>query len=143
MTITNANFDYDRFVTRVREGLKLRDELKDKFLKAGGTVPASVHESAVWTGSTVEEFEAKNKSVGVLSTENEDVRSLREMVIYGLKGMAAYTEHAYNLGFEDKSIYKFIEEALVATTNNSLSADELVALVMETGKFGVTAMGSS
>lgn len=140
MTITNANFDYDRFVTRVREGLKLRDELKDKFLKAGGTVPASVHESAVWTGSTVEEFEAKNKSVGVLSTENEDVRSLREMVIYGLKGMAAYTEHAYNLGFEDKSIYKFIEEALVATTNNSLSADELVALVMETGKFGVTAM---
>ena len=140
MTITNANFDYDRFVTRVREGLKLRDELKDKFLKAGGTVPAGVHESAVWTGSTVEEFEAKNKSVGVLSTENEDVRSLREMVIYGLKGMAAYTEHAYNLGFEDKSIYKFIEEALVATTNNSLSADELVALVMETGKFGVTAM---
>jgi len=140
MTITNANFDYDRFVTRVREGLKLRDELKDKFLKAGGTLPDSVHESAVWTGSTVEEFEAKNKSVGVLSTENEDVRSLREMVIYGLKGMAAYTEHAYNLGFEDKSIYKFIEEALVATTNNSLSADELVALVMETGKFGVTAM---
>ncbi len=140
MTITNANFDYERFVTRVREGLKLRDELRDKFLKAGGTVPSGVHESAVWTGSTVEEFEAKNKSVGVLSTENEDVRSLREMVIYGLKGMAAYTEHAYNLGFEDKSIYKFIEEALVATTNNSLSADELVALVMETGKFGVTAM---
>ncbi|HPA87703.1 MAG TPA: hydroxylamine reductase [Bacteroidales bacterium] len=140
MTITNANFDYERFVTRVREGLKLRDELRDKFLKAGGTVPSGVHESAVWTGSTVEEFEAKNKSVGVLSTENEDVRSLREMVIYGLKGMAAYTEHAYNLGFEEKSIYKFIEEALVATTNNSLSADELVALVMETGKFGVTAM---
>jgi len=140
MTITNANFDYERFVNRVREGLKLRDELREKYLKAGGKVPADVHESAAWTGSTVEEFEAKNKSIGVLSTENEDVRSLREMVIYGLKGMAAYTEHACNLGFEDKSIYRFIEEALVANTNSSLSADELVALVMETGKFGVTAM---
>ncbi|MDX9725077.1 MAG: hydroxylamine reductase [Bacteroidales bacterium] len=140
MTITNANFDYERFVTRVREGLKLRDELKELYLKAGGKVPASVHESATWTGHNAEEFESKNKSIGVLSTGNEDVRSLREMVIYGLKGMAAYTEHAFNLGFEDKSIYKFIEEALVATTNDSLSADELVALVMETGKFGVSAM---
>ena len=140
MTITNANSDYERFVTRVREGLKLRDELKELYLKAGGKVPASVHESATWTGHNAEEFESKNKSIGVLSTGNEDVRSLREMVIYGLKGMAAYTEHAFNLGFEDKSIYKFIEEALVATTNDSLSADELVALVMETGKFGVSAM---
>ncbi len=140
MTITNANFDIERFVAKVREGLKLRDELKVLYLKAGGTIPAGVHESAVWTGHTVEEFEAKNVSVGVLATLNEDVRSLREMVIYGLKGMAAYTEHANNLGFDDKSIHKFIQEALVATTNDSLNADQLVALVMETGKFGVSAM---
>lgn len=140
MTITNANFDFDRFVVRVREALKLRDELKDKYLKAGGSVPAGVHESATWTGHTVEEFEAKNVSVGVLATTNEDVRSLRELVIYGLKGMAAYTEHANNLGFNDNTIYKFIQDALVATTNDNLSADQLVALVMETGKFGVTAM---
>lgn len=140
MTITNANFDFDRFVVRVREGLKLRDELKEKYLKAGGSIPADVHESATWTGNTVEEFEAKNVSIGVLATKNEDVRSLRELVVYGVKGMAAYTEHASNLGFTDKSICKFIQEALVATTNDNLSADQLVALVMETGKFGVSAM---
>lgn len=140
MTITNANFDQERFVVRVREGLKLRDELKASLIKAGGKIPATAHESATWTGSTVEEFEAKNISVGVLSTRNEDIRSLRELVIYGVKGMAAYTEHAFNLGFEDKSIYKFIQDALVATTDDSLGADQLTALVLETGKFGVTAM---
>jgi len=140
MTITNANFDHERFVVRVREALKLRDELKASLIKAGGKIPESVHESATWTGSTVEEFEAKNISIGVLSTKNEDIRSLRELVIYGVKGMAAYTEHAYNLGFEDKSIYKFIQDALIATTDESLGAAELTALVLETGKFGVTAM---
>lgn len=140
MTITNANFDNERFVSRIREGLKLRDEIKESYLKAGGKLPSKIHDSAVWTGNTVEEFEAKNKSVGVLSTADEDIRSLREMIIYGVKGMAAYTEHAFNLGFEDKSIYKFIREALVATTDDSLTADQLVSLVMETGKFGVAAM---
>jgi hydroxylamine reductase len=140
MTITNANFDHERFVVRVREGLKLREELKASLIKAGGKIPAALHESVTWTGNTVEEFETKNVSIGVLSTKNEDVRSLRELVIYGLKGMAAYTEHAYNLGFEDKSIYKFIPDSLVAVTDDTLGADQLTALVLETGKFGVTAM---
>jgi hydroxylamine reductase len=140
MTITNANFDQERFVNRIREGLKLREVLKKTLIKAGGKVPAAPDESATWTGETVEEFEAKNVSIGVLSTKNEDIRSLRQLVTYGLKGMAAYTEHAYNLGFEDKSIYKFIQDSLVATTDGSLGADQLVALVSETGKFGVTAM---
>lgn len=140
MTITNANFDLDRFVVRIMEGLKLREELKNSLVKAGGKIPAAVYESATWTGDTVEEFEAKNVSIGVLSTKNEDIRSLRQLVIYGLKGMAAYTEHAYNLGFEDKSIYKFIQESLVATDDDALSADQLVALVLETGRFGVMAM---
>lgn len=140
MTITNANFDQKRFVVRIREGLKLREELKNSFVKAGGKIPATTHESATWTGNTIEEFEAKNVSIGVLSTKNEDIRSLRQLVTYGLKGMAAYIEHAYNLGFEDKSIYKFIQDSLVAITDDTLSADQLVALVMETGKFGVTAM---
>ena len=140
MTITNANFDKDRFVEKIREGLKLREEVKESVIKAGGNIPGDLHESATWTGDSVEEFEAKNKTVGVLSTENEDIRSLRELVIYGLKGMAAYTEHAYNLGYEDKALYKFMQDALVATTDDSLTADELVALVMETGKHGVTAM---
>lgn len=140
MTITNANFDQERFVNRIREGLKLREVLKKTLIKAGGKVPAAPDESATWTGETVEEFEAKNVSIGVLSTKNEDIRSLRQLVTYGLKGMAAYTEHAYNLGFEDKSIYKFIQDSLVATTDGSLGADQLVALVLETGRFGVTAM---
>ena len=84
MTITNANFDYDRFVTRIREALKLREELKETYLKAGGKLPEKLHDSVTWTGKTVEEFEAKNASVGVLSTSDEDVRSLRELVVYGL-----------------------------------------------------------
>ncbi len=140
MTITNANFDHDRFVTRIQEGLRLRDRIKSEYLNAGGKLPSVLHESATWSGNSVEELAAKNISVGVLSEKNEDIRSLKEMVVYGLKGMAAYTEHALNLGFEDKSIYKFIQEALVATTDNTLTADQLVALVNETGKFGVTAM---
>jgi hydroxylamine reductase len=140
MTITNANFDQERFIVRIREGLKLREELKASFVKAGGKIPDNLHESATWTGSTVEEFEAKNVSIGVLSTKNEDIRSLRQLVTYGLKGMAAYTDHAYNLGFEDKSIYKFIQDSLIAITDDTLSADQLVALVLETGKYGVTAM---
>jgi hydroxylamine reductase len=140
MTITNANFDHERFVSRVREGLKLREELKQSFISAGGKIPSNLHDSVTWTGNTVEEFETKNVSIGVLSTENDDIRSLRELVIYGVKGIAAYTEHAYNLGHEDKLIYKFIQDSLVATTDDTLGADQLVALVMETGKFGVTAM---
>lgn len=140
MTITNANFDYNRFVEKISEGLKLRNEIRDQLLKAGGSIPSDLHDSATWTGKTVEEFEQKNGSVGILSTEDEDIRSLREMVIYGLKGMAAYTEHAYNLGFEDNTLYKFMQEALVATIDDSLTADQLVSLVMETGRHGVIAM---
>ncbi|RLD60699.1 MAG: hydroxylamine reductase [Bacteroidetes bacterium] len=140
MTITNANFDKERFFESVREGLKLREEIKNELVKAGGTIPKNLHESATWYGTTVEEFEAKNTSIGVLATEDEDIRGLRELVIYGLKGLAAYTEHAFNLGFEDVSLYTFMQKALVDTTNDALSADDLVALVLETGKFGVDAM---
>jgi hydroxylamine reductase len=140
MTITNANFDNERFVVKIREGLKIREEMKTSFVRAGGKIQGPLPDHAVWSGNTLEEFEAKNTSVGVLSTKSEDIRSLRGLVTYGLKGMAAYTEHAFNLGFEDKSIYKFIQDSLVATTDDNLSADQLVALVLETGKFGVTAM---
>ena len=140
MTITNANFDNERFIESIREGLKLREEIKDAFIKAGGSIPENIHESAIWTGNTVEEFEAKNGSIGVLATENEDIRSLRALVIYGLKGLAAYTEHAFNLGFEDKTLYVFMQKALSDITNDSLNADDLVALVLETGKYGVDGM---
>ncbi len=140
MTITNANFDDDRFIEAIREGLKIREELKEAFVKVGGTISSDIHESATWTANTVEEFEAKNGSIGVLATENEDVRSLRELTIYGLKGLAAYTEHAYNLKYEENELCAFMQKALVATTDDTLSVDELVALVLETGKYGVDGM---
>lgn len=138
-TITNANFDKNAFVARVREGLKIREEVKAEVIAKGGNVEDITHDSALWTGETVEEFELKDQSIGILSTENEDVRSLRELITYGLKGMAAYAEHAYNLGYKDNNIFAFIQKALVATTKD-LSADELVALTLETGKFGVDVM---
>jgi hydroxylamine reductase len=140
MTITNANFDKDRFIETIREGLKLREEIKDAYIKAGGTIPDNLHEAATWTGNTVEEFEVKNGSIGVLATENEDIRSLRELVIYGLKGLAAYVEHAFVLGYVEHAIYTFMQKALADTTNDNLGADELVALVLETGKYGVDGM---
>lgn len=87
-----------------------------------------------------EEMEAKAATIGVLSTENEDIRSLRELLTYGVKGIAAYAEHAYNLGFEDKALYAFMQEALVATTDNTLSADELTAMVFKCGENGVSVM---
>lgn len=140
-TITNANFNKNVFIDRVREGLQIRNELRLKLKNAGVVLDESkLHDSATWQAFTPDEFERKAKNIGVLATENEDVRSLRELITYGLKGLAAYTEHAYNLGHESKDLYKFMQDALAATTDDSLTADQLVALTMETGKYGVEAM---
>jgi len=138
MTITNANFDHSRFVLRIREGLKLRTQLKATLFENNIVLPQT--EFLSWSAITAPEMEEIAQHVGVKSTENEDIRSLRELVIYGLKGMAAYLEHASNLGYFDSSIHVFIQKALVATTDDNLSADELTALVLETGKFGVQVM---
>lgn len=138
MTITNANFDYERFVNRIREGFKLRSQLKATLLE--NKVELEKTELLTWTALTAAEMELIAEKVGVLATENEDVRSLRELTIYGLKGMAAYVEHAQNLGYNDIEVHAFIQHALVATTNDALTADELTALVLETGKWGVTVM---
>jgi hydroxylamine reductase len=138
MTITNANFDHERFVTRIREGFKLRSELKAAL--AENKIEIQHSDLTTWTALTAAEMEQKALSVGVLTTENEDVRSLRELIIYGLKGMAAYLEHAQNLGYNDTTVHAFIQKALVATTNDSLTADELTALTLETGKYGVSVM---
>ncbi|WP_207778471.1 hydroxylamine reductase [Balneicella halophila] len=140
MTITNANFDNERFVNFIKDALKVRDEVRESFVNAGGKLPEELHDSAIWTGETEEEFEAKNEDVSVLATENEDIRSLRELVTYGVKGMAAYVEHAYNLGHEKEEIHVFIQRALASTTDDSLSVDDLVGLTLETGKYGVEAM---
>ncbi len=136
-TITNANFDEVAFSIRIKKTLKVRDELRAIVIANEISLPT--HESVTWTAVTTEEFEAKAAEVGILSEKNEDIRSLKELIIYGLKGLAAYAEHAYNLNFKKEEIFAFIERALAATTQD-LSIDELVALTLETGKFGVDVM---
>lgn len=140
MTITNANFDKNRFVVRILMAYEMRNTAKERLISAGGRADDIVFDGANWTGEAEAEMAEKAFEVGVMATENEDVRSLRELAIYGLKGMAAYAEHAFNLGYEENDIYAFMQHALVATTDDSLSADELTALVLETGKYGVQVM---
>ena len=141
MTITNANFDKDRFFEGIKHVLKMRDELKS-ILEEKGVDLQGLKDAATFTVNSNDEivFKSNSAEVGVLATENEDVRSLRELIIYGLKGMAAYAEHADNLGFQDEEISKFIRKALVATMDDSLTADDLVALTLETGNYGVQTM---
>jgi len=139
MTITNANFDKARFIERITKALELREVIKLQLVKAGGAIDGNLPECATWVG-TADEFEAKAIDASILKTENEDVRSLRELVIYGIKGIAAYAEHSFNLGYEKNDIYAFIQKGLAQTTNDNLAVNELVALVLECGKFGVDAM---
>lgn len=134
MTITNANFDAAAFEAEIKKMLTLRDKIKET------TGTALTHDAVNFNIGSVDEMLAKAATVGVLATENEDVRSLRELITYGVKGLAAYAHHALNLGKEDDAIYQFIYEALAATLDDSLSADDLVALTMKTGEYGVTAM---
>lgn len=138
-TITNANFDKNRFVERIQAGLTLREGLKEEILQAGGILPEVLPDAAIWTGSA-DQFAAKAAQVGVLATENEDVRSLRQLLTYGLKGMAAYAEHAYTLEHQEAGIFAFMEKALAATLDDTLEAGDLVALVLEAGKYGVEVM---
>lgn len=140
-TITNANFDGEAISDRIEKALKNRDEIKAALKAAGKLADKQYNDSATWTGSRAE-FAAKSEQpeVGVLATQNEDVRSLRSLVTLGVKGIAAYGEHAGNLGYHKDEISEFMEKALVATEDVSLSADALVALVLETGKFGVDVM---
>jgi hydroxylamine reductase len=137
-TITNANFDKNAITAKIEKARAVRDALKAQLVEAGAEVPMANHDAAIWQGAVSEK--TATSGVGVLATVNEDVRSLRELVTYGLKGMAAYAEHAFNLGFAKSEINVFIEKAMVATLDDSLSADDLVALTLETGKFGVEVM---
>ncbi len=140
MTITNANFDKSRIVKKIEEGLQLREKLKTR-MKEKGIALRDLPEASKWI-APAEEFDAKAESddIGVLATENEDLRSLRELLSYGIKGMAAYAEHAHVLGYENKSIHKFIQKGLAATLDNKLSSDDLFNLVVECGKYGVEVM---
>lgn len=139
-TITNANFVPEAFTSSVRRGLQLREQWSSRLKLAGAAAELADHDAATWTAETDEELIAKSETVGVLATEHEDVRSLRELLTYGLKGMAAYMEHAAVLGFGDTGAHAFMEKGLAATLDDSLSAGELTALVLECGKFGVDVM---
>ena len=142
ISITNANFDGDEIIEAIKEGVNLRNFLKSELEKEGIALEPKYENDFLTTYEYSENDDLVElaKKVGVLRTENIDVRSLREMVLYGLKGMAAYGFHAYNLGSTDNDIYKFYEKALLATVDDSLSAEELTALVFETGEYGVKVM---
>lgn len=134
ITITNANFDDGAIENQIHKMIEFRNGLKKQL--SGVNLGDAAEFEVIDRASMLD----KASKVGVLSTENEDVRSLREMIIYGLKGMAAYTHHALNIGKEDLAINAFIYEALASTLDDSLSADDLVALTLKTGEFGVKAM---
>ncbi len=141
VTITNANFDKNAIIEYIRKGLDIRNDIKLKLNEANVDYNKDeLHDAATWQGFTPEEFERKGTAIGVLDTENEDIRSLRELVTYGLKGIAAYAEHAHNLDHKNEDVYNFIQDALVATTNDNLGVDDLIQWVMDTGKHGVDVM---
>jgi len=143
-TITNAGWDNDRFVAMIRESLKRRNQLREKFLAAwnaknGRDFDGALPEAATWFADDEAAFTEKGKTVGALATANEDVRSLRELLTIGIKGVAAYAEHAAVLGFHKDEIDDFIMTALASTTKD-LSVDEMVSLVMKAGGTAVTTM---
>ena len=142
-TITNANFDPERFNALIQEGFQVRDSIKADFeaayqKKNGAAFAEALPDAATWTGD-VAAFAEKAKTVGVLATENEDVRSLRELLILGLKGVAAYADHAAVLGYKKDEINSFMMEGLASVTKD-LSVDEMVALVLKCGETAVTTM---
>lgn len=144
ITITNANFDDDAILDEIKAGLKLREELKalatDEEKKEAEKYGADLVNWYYESNEDLIKFSENQSVVGVLRTENEDVRSLRELIIYGLKGLAAYAEHAFNLGKTSEEIFAFVEEALLGTMDDSLTAEQLIALTMKTGEYGVKVM---
>ncbi|GFZ33532.1 hydroxylamine reductase 2 [Clostridium zeae] len=160
-TITNANFDRDVFISRIREGLALREELKVEVAKAGGNVgvtneswlakmlsfvglkreeESKLPEATTWFGANVDEFNEKAETVGVLSTKDEDIRSLRELTTYGLKGMSAYVKQARALGFENDDVVAFMAQALAELLDDTKTVDDYVALALKAGEVGVSGM---
>ena len=134
-TITNANFDNDVFYDRIRMTLKVKTDLLNQLSDKD-----KLSEAALWNTDTNIEFEEKARTVGVLATKDEDVRSLRELITYGLKGLAAYMKHANVLGYDDKEVNSFMQSTLAKLLDDSLEVSELIALTLETGKAGVSGM---
>ncbi len=136
-TITNANFDVESILGRVDRGLVLRNNLIEEARSLGVSLPAV--DELTWNGSR-EDYAEKAATVGVLRETDADSRSLKELVVYGLKGMAAYLEHAMRLDHDDESIHEFMQHALATIATSKPAVNELIDLVMKTGKFGVKTM---
>ena len=134
-TITNANFDEEVFIKRIYRTLDVKEELLAKLIDK-----TNLPEAALWNERNIDVMKEKSKTVGMLATENEDVRSLRELVIYGLKGLSAYNKHANVLGFDDEEVDKFLQYALSKTLDDTMEIDELIKLVLDTGNAGVLGM---
>ncbi|MFW6035562.1 MAG: hydroxylamine reductase [Halothermotrichaceae bacterium] len=144
-TITNVSFDPERFEERIKEALKLREEIKSNFLKAykeekGQDFEGQLPDECVWYSENNEDFYQKGAEIGILSIEAEDICSLKELLTYGLKGIAAYTEHAYVLDEKDQEIFDFMIKGLAATADKDKTVDELIGLVMECGEMAVQTM---
>lgn len=132
-TITNANFDRESIEARIRATLEARQEQLARLNRRDG-----LPEASLWDGSG--DWEEKARTVGVLSTRDEDIRSLRELITYGLKGLSAYSKHANVLLQDDPEVDAFLQRALAATLDDSLTVQDLVNLTLETGKYGVAGM---
>jgi hydroxylamine reductase len=139
-TITNVVFTEQVSIDRITKALELREEIKQAYLNAGGELPDDLPSCATWIGTPDRYLEKADSISGQVDAPDEDTRSLRALIVYGLKGMAAYADHAFHLGYEDPNIYAFSQKALAALTDDSRSVDDNIALVLETGKFGVDAM---
>ncbi len=141
ITITNANFTTADSIDRVKQIVKMREDLIKEIKEKGGAFEGELHETATWTYNSDEDIVKRAEEIdNKIDAPNEDVRSLRALVLYGLKGIAAYGDHAVVLGYEDEDLHAFVQKALAALTDDTMSADELTALVLETGQYSVTVM---
>lgn len=140
MTITNANFDDAKIIVKIKEGLSVRTRIQNQLIGAGISISTDIPAQASWSADSDQALMAQSLLVGVLIEKNEDIRSLKELLTYGMKGVAAYLEHADNLGYKDEGVFAFMHRALAATTRKDIEAEELIALNLECGKYGVDAM---
>jgi len=140
-TITNANFDDEWFEDRIRESFEVRQDIREKYeAETGSLSEKELPAAATWRSHRVDDLYEKSREVGVLTTENEDIRSLRELLTYGIKGIAAYADHAYVLDEKEEEIFDFVQKGLAATLDDGLGVDELLNMVVEAGNIAVETM---
>lgn len=136
ITITNANFDQNKIIEQIKKGFRIRSEVAKQVTSVKNDIP----ECATWQAEEDEALLEKSTKVGILEHKDPDIRSLKELLTYGLKGMAAYAKHAWNLGYIDKEVNAFLKKGLAATVDETLTTNDLLSLVLECGKYGVEVM---